>query len=308
MTNLSIRQMGNRGKFIVVSMMILISAVTLFLNPAKSSYTQATWIWNAKLITEQQEDIIAFAKANGINMIYLHVEQKDIAVQQYRSFIKAASLAGIKVDALGGDPYWALAANQASIGNLIAWVKEYNKTAAEDEQFHGIHVDIEPYLLPRWKTDRESVLRQWMENIGYAVHETKKDAKLAVSADLPFWVNTLTVPGESEKVSSWMIRHLDSITLMAYRNYAHGHNGIVDIVQGIMNDANEQERASIIVGVNIMKSSEGKNVSFHKEGTAEMKNQLTILQDELSKYNAFAGSAIHDYESWRHVSKREEKL
>ncbi|MFE1628131.1 hypothetical protein ACFLFF_15390 [Brevibacillus reuszeri] len=283
-------------------------AMLLLTSNQRPSFTTATWIWNAKLISSQTEEIVSFAKDNQINLIYLHIEPTRVSPQAYRAFIQKANEANIKVEALGGDPNWAYTANRQSIGDLVSWVKAYNQMAKVDEQFSGIHVDIEPYLLPDWKKDQEKVVNQWLKNVDYLITETKKDGKLQVSADLPFWIDTVTVPGDSEKVSNWMLQRLDSITLMAYRNHAMGHNGIVDIVEKTVAAANSAKKASVIVGVNILESSEGSNVSFHEEGTHEMKQQLVILQEELAENPAFAGSAIHDYESWKHATQREEQL
>jgi len=270
------------------------------------SYTRATWIWDARIISEQTEEIVAFAMQNDINLIYLHIEPTTVPPHDYRAFIQAASGSSIRVEALGGDPNWAMEANRVSIGEFIAWVKAFNRSAKPDERFRGIHVDIEPYLLAEWKKDQETIVQQWMKNVVYLQAETKKDTDLTVSADLPFWIDSVNVPGESKKMSNWMVERLDSITLMAYRNRAQGPNGIVDIVHKIVADANERKNGSVVVGVNILESAEGANVSFHKEGAAEMENQLAILQEELAGEPAFAGSAIHDYESWRHASRREE--
>lgn len=294
------KQSGKRWILPMAGLLLLLSVVTFSLNRNPAG-TSATWIWDAKII-EQKDDVIAFAKQNDINLIYLHIEQTRIKPEQYRSFIKAASKEGIKVDALGGERNWALVENQENIESLIKWVKDYNVTAKEEERFQGIHVDIEPYLLSRWKRNKDSVMKQWLKNMEFVVQETKKDSTLTVSADLPFWIDTLNVPGESEKVSSWMIDRLDSITLMAYRNYARGPNGIVDITKRIVADANERKKASVIVGVNILESNEGNNVSFHEHGTEQMEKELAILQEEMAKSPAFAGFAVHDYSSWRQAS------
>ncbi|MGO0060100.1 hypothetical protein ACTID9_08845 [Brevibacillus fluminis] len=292
-----------KGTMIVLfAVLLLLSAVAFSLDKDKP-VTTATWIWDATIITDQADDVIAFAKENGVNLIYLHIEQNKIAPDQYRSFIKAAGQAGIKVDALGGDRNWALTDNQGNIASFISWVKDYNSRAAEAERFQGIHVDIEPYLLSRWEKHKDDVIEQWMENMAFVVSETKKEPGLTVSADLPFWIDTLKVPGESEKVSSWMLDRLDSITLMAYRNYAEGPNGIVDITQRVLADANDRKKASVIVGVNILESKEGDNVSFHKQGTTEMERELSILQDALAQSPSFAGYAVHDYKSWRQASE-----
>ncbi|GED68294.1 hypothetical protein BRE01_19960 [Brevibacillus reuszeri] len=300
-----------RYSWLWIGLLLLITAsISMLLLNANNrpSLTTATWIWNAKLISSQTEEIVAFARDNQINLIYLHIEPTGVSPQAYRAFIKQARDANIKVEALGGDPNWAYTANRQSISDLISWVKAYNQTAKAEERFSGIHVDIEPYLLPEWKKDQAKIVNQWLKNVDYLIAETKKDTKLQVSADLPFWIDTVNVPDDTEKVSNWMLQRLDSITLMAYRNHAKGHNGIVDIVEKTVAAANSENKATVIVGVNILESSEGSNVSFHEEGTHEMKQQLVILQEELAGNPAFAGSAIHDYESWKHATQREEQL
>lgn len=297
-----------RHKRIWLPLLLCLLSLTLTLLMINQSppLTRATWIWNAKLIVSQPEEIVAFAKEHQINRIYLQIKPIDIPPQAYRSFIGLASRAGIGVEALSGDPHWVFTRNQESIASLIAWVKAFNNQAPENERFQGIHVDIEPYLLPEWEQDRENIVRQWMENIEFLVAETKKDTDLLVSADLPFWIDSVQVPGDADKLSNWMLQRLDSITLMAYRNYADGPNGILSIVQRIVDDANEQKQRSVIVGVNILNSGEGPHVSFHESGTEEMANQLAVLHRALSQHPAFGGSAVHDYESWKQVSQREE--
>ncbi len=289
---------------------LLVAASILMLtlaNQTRQALTTATWIWDAKQIETQTDEMIDFARQNEINLIYLHIEPTAVAPHTYRSFVRKAGQAGILVEALGGDPNWALTKNRQSIDELISWVKAYNKQAKANERFSGIHVDIEPYLLPDWKESRQEVVREWLKNVTYLVAETKKDTDLTVSADLPFWIDSVSVPGSEEKVSNWMVERLDSITLMAYRNRAEGNNGIVELVKKIVADANSRKKGSVIVGVNIMESAEGAHVSFFADGPTEMKNQLVILQAVLSGNPAFAGSAIHDYESWKQSIEANER-
>ncbi|WP_400161875.1 hypothetical protein ACAF76_016100 [Brevibacillus sp. TJ4] len=287
-----------------VLVLVLLSLLSVHNRPA---HTMATWIWDAKRIESQTEEIIAFAEQNGITLIYLHIKPVEVSPEAYRRFNQHAHAAGIKVEALGGDPNWAYAANRGSIGYFVSWVKAFNSQVKEEERFAGIHVDIEPYVLPDWKKQQEQIVRQWLENMEYLVVETKKDSALPVGADLPFWIDELHVPGTEQTVSGWMLERLDSITLMAYRNHAQGANGIVDIVQNIIVEADGLRDRSVIVGVNIRDSGEGENVSFHAHGTAEMKSQLALLQEELGRNPSYAGSAIHDFESWTTILEREEK-
>jgi hypothetical protein len=284
-----------------VPLLLCTAAALWFLFFQNTPATVATWIWETRRALDEKEEVLAFAKTNGINLLYLYIDQ-SVAPEQYRSFIKSARQAGMKVEALGGDPYWALKANRESIRSFIQWVKTYNETAKEEERFHGIHVDIEPHLLPKWKEEQAAIIKQWVENIDYFVKETKKDPNLVTGADLPFWIDELTIPGEAKRVSDWMMERLDSITIMAYRDFARGPNGILDIVETLFERAEDRQKASVLVAVNIRKTQEAEHVSFHGKGLAKMEQELAVVQAELDSYSAFAGYAVHDYASWRRAA------
>lgn len=48
-------------------------------NHSRAALTTATWIWDAKQIETQTDEMIAFAEENGINLIYLHVEPTTVS-------------------------------------------------------------------------------------------------------------------------------------------------------------------------------------------------------------------------------------
>lgn len=263
---------------------------------------KATWIWNAKLISSEKNDIIEFTKQNGINLIYLHIDQKSIPQQEYRSFIKEAGAAGIQVDALAGDPLWSLTDNQQSITTLVGWVQDYNQSVNKDERFSGIHADIEFYTLAHWNDNKEDITQQWMTNMEHLISETKKDQNLKVSTDVPFWINEILIPGTTESLTNWLVDKFDHIMLMSYRDQAEGTNSILEIVDPIFKEADSKGK-KVVVGVNLLKSSEGNGTTFYEEGLDEMEHQLSILKEKLTTYRLYAGIAIHDYESWRELAK-----
>ncbi|MCM3621770.1 hypothetical protein M4D70_05780 [Brevibacillus borstelensis] len=284
---------------------LTITATMLWLFFASAPSIRATWLWNTELITEKGEAILSFAEENDINRIYLHIDQKNVPPEAYRTFIKEASARDIQVDALGGDPAWSLVSSQKSIASFIDWVHVYNRAAAEDERFTGIHVDIEPHVHPQWKRDKEALKSQWMENMQLVVQETKKDPALQVSADIPFWMNELPA-SETQSVSEWLIGQLDHVTLMAYRDYVEGSNGVLDISSRILDEAG-YDRQKVVVGLNVLESDEGDRTTFYEEDTKIMREQVSILETRMKKYSAYAGYAIHDYEQWEKKSRREKE-
>ncbi|MEJ8543668.1 hypothetical protein [Brevibacillus borstelensis] len=293
----------NRYLWLRLLITLMMTATMLWLFFASTPGIRATWLWNTQLIAQKREAILSFAEQNDINRIYLHIDQKDVPTEAYRTFIKEASARDIQVDALGGDPAWSLVSSQKSITSFIDWVHAYNSSAAEDERFTGIHVDIEPHVHPKWKRDKDALKRQWIENMELVVHETKKDPNLQVSADIPFWMNELTA-GETQSVSKWLIGQLDHVTLMAYRDYVEGPNGVLDIASRILDEAG-YDRQKVVVGLNLLESDEGDRTTFYEEDTEKMHEQVGILETRMKKYSAYAGYAIHDYENWEKKSRRE---
>ncbi|WCR29098.1 hypothetical protein L3476_10465 [Paenibacillus thiaminolyticus] len=257
-----------------------------------------TYIWRAELAIHQPDEIIAFARDKGINLLYvrLDLEQPD---EVYRSLVKKAHEAGIEMHAMGGHPGWALEDNAPRIRRLIDYVKKYNRAAEADERFHGIHLDVEPYVLPDWPSRKDEVLRQWTANMKMFVQETKRNSSLETSIDLAVWLDRTLLPEEPElSVSEWMIQTMDHVSLMAFRNMADGSNGIAVVVRDEMRMADRHGKP-LIVTVEMKQSPEGGHISFFDKGSAEMEKELSHLPGLLGEFTAYIGNAVHAYDYWK---------
>jgi len=266
--------------------------------PTPAPTVEATWVWNTWHIVTEKDQLLQFAKSNGVNLIYLQVIQDgEITTEQYRTFIREAGLNGIEVQALDGRPEWSKVENRYHITNLVNWVKQYNASVAASERFSGIHLDVEPYILPEWSTNRDAVVTQWMDTVKMFIPQLAGSG-LKATSDIPSWLDHVAVPNNGGTLSRFMITQYDQVTLMAYRDVALGTDGINEIVKNELAEANLLGK-KLIVGVNIIQDPEGDFVSFAEEGKAEMERQLAIVYSTY-KYNAaFAGHAVHDYSSWK---------
>ncbi|MFD3268857.1 SGNH/GDSL hydrolase family protein [Paenibacillus dendritiformis] len=257
-----------------------------------------TYIWRAELAIHQPDEIIAFAQDKGINLLYVRLDLEQ-PYEVYRSLVKKAHEAGIEMHAMGGHPGWALQDNAPRIRRLIDYVKKYNRAAEADERFHGIHLDVEPYVLPDWSSRKDEVLRQWTANMKMFVEETKRNSNLETSIDLAVWLDRTLLPDEPElSVSEWMIRTMDHVSLMAFRNIADGSNGIAAVVRDEMRMADRQGKP-LIVTVEMKQSLEGGHISFFDKGSVEMEKQLSLLPELLGEFNAYIGNAVHAYDYWK---------
>lgn len=83
---------------------------------------------------------------------------------------------------LDGAPDWVLAEKQGKLHQFIDWVNTYNNSVPPGERFNGIHLDVEPYVLPQWRSDPDKMLGLWMDTISGFVQQVKADTQLPVSS------------------------------------------------------------------------------------------------------------------------------
>ncbi|WP_322907503.1 hypothetical protein [Paenibacillus campi] len=270
--------------------------------PMKAAHAQspqkATWLWNTRLIASSATDILQFAASEQINLIYLQIN-RDLDADVYYRFIAAASAQGIAVQALDGDPSWALDSRRSQLQASLDWIASYQRSAAAAERFSGIHIDIEPYLLREWRTNQKKVIRGWQQSVLNVV-QTARQLGIPASADIPFWLHTLPTTDKQTTLSSWMMQQYDGITIMAYRDRA---DAIVDVASTELSEA-VTAGIPVYVAVETNPSAEGNGITFYEEGAAYMNTQLQLVTGMAAAYSSFAGLAIHDYAGWSALHDR----
>jgi hypothetical protein len=257
---------------------------------------KATWLWNTSSLLENKTSTFQFLTQNGVNLVFLQVDP-DVPQNEYMSFISEAAGLGIEVHALGGAPDWILRDQQIKVYKLIDWVKTYNNSVPAEDRFKGIHLDVEPFVMQKWYDDTDTMLGLWRDTVSGFVEEMKADTPgLIAGADLPVWLDKFNVPdgqGGRTTLSNWMIRKLDQITLMAYRDNA------ADILSSISTKLDEAEKNGkpVIVSVETLRSSEGP-ISFYEKGRRQMMQELGTVIGTLNNRVPFAGYAVHDFFGW----------
>ena len=111
--------------------------------------SRALWVWD----TSTPAETVAFAQAHGIDQLYAAVPPQVGSSPQLADLQELADLAGaagIRVDALGGDPGW--------VDNPSWVVTNWLQPALATGLFTGVHVDIEPYTTAAWRRKRATVV------------------------------------------------------------------------------------------------------------------------------------------------------
>ncbi|WP_026800937.1 hypothetical protein [Pontibacillus halophilus] len=260
-------------------------------------FIRGTYVWHPELVRTEPDQIIQFAKEQGLNHLYTQMDVSQ-PYDVYTYFVSEATKAGIEVHAMGGGPKWALKEKKYRITRLTDYVKNYNEQAAADEKFAGVHLDIEPYVLPEWDEDKEAVLRSWMTNLEHFVQEVEEANNLESSVDLAMWFDDEPTPGNPDTpFNEWVINQVDHTSIMAFRDFAEGHGGIIDMAQNEIDHADNLGK-EITISVEMKQNETSDHITFFDEGKAEMESQLAIVNDYFKEFESYEGYSVHAYKYW----------
>ncbi|MEW5980753.1 MAG: hypothetical protein AB1806_00115 [Acidobacteriota bacterium] len=254
---------------------------------------RAMWLWNpsaARADPAARAALLDFARRERIGTIWAQVNTVAAAGPPYppaarrdhvhasprslderegwKALIAAAHERGIRIEALDGDPAWALAANHHLALGVVDAVLAYNQQVSPAERFDGVHLDIEPYLLVAWRfpRSREALLREYLDVITHCQSHVHEFPTMAFGVDIPFWwqsvdgktgraIGEVRFLGTSKAASYHLIDRLDNVGIMNYRNKAAGQDGMINFGQDLLVYAEQARHAKIWMGVETSRST-----------------------------------------------------
>ena len=249
--------------------------------------TRAMWVWD----TSTPAATVDLAVSAGIDQLFVAVPP-NLATSSQLPNIKALSgrarAAGIRVDALGGDPGWV---------DNPTWVVTYwLKPAKSSGLFTGIHVDVEPYSTSAWGTDQATVVSTYLA----LLDKLKANAgTYPIEADIPFWFNTIHAvasTGAASTLDREIMKRTAGVTVMSYRNTAAGTDGTLDVATPAL-------AAGAALGKPVRLGQETNYLgatavdtkqTFYGWTRTAMEAQLAQVNSGASASATYAGLAIHD--------------
>lgn len=273
---------------------------------------EATWVWDMDELLgtdgSRTREVIDFLREHQVRTVYLYTGKSAAGSQLslYRTFIQEASDAGVRVHALGGERNWALADGRAGLREFMEQVAAYNESVPEDARFTGIHLDVEPYLLPQWDKDQTGLIREWERMMDQAAEFTGSHS-LELGVDLPFWLDDIPAAADdgkfSETLDQWMMAKADSVALMSYRNEAEGSGGVIALVKQELQHA-EASGGHVFVGLNTAPDEEPK-LTFYGMSPERLRQETKRIQREYAGNAGFGGVAVHDLAAWMRLEQEQ---
>jgi hypothetical protein len=257
---------------------------------ARPAAARALWVWD----TSDPQAVVTLATSRGIGQLYAavppHVDSSP-KLAELEELVALADSAGLRVDALGGDPGWV---------DNPAWVAtSWLEPALATGLFTGVHVDIEPYTTPAWTKNRKAVVKKYLATLD-TLHAAA--AGTPIEADIPFWFDEVAANGST--LDREIMRRTEAVTVMAYRNRADGPDGTIALASAeVAAGAALGRQVRIGQETNFLGTdpTEAKQ-TFHGMTLTQMETQLALVRDAFAASPAFAGLAIHDALGYRAVT------
>jgi hypothetical protein len=255
------------------------------------------WLWDEAVATDpaQQQAFFNFATSKNIDVIFFECEDLIQSNQPaLHNFVVAAKSRSMEVDFLFGDPSWALTANHPVATNLANAAAGYGGTYP-DARPRGMHYDVEPYLLPKWKNQKNNVANQYLDLIE-KLKAIATPASLQLTMDIPFWFDgeSITRSGTKRPLNQLVQDRVDRVVLMDYRDTA-------DLIIQFAADEvtyGDQIGKKVGIGVETQCGQDPAYISFCDKGNAAMEAALATVQDHFASHPAYDGISIHHYDSY----------
>ncbi|WP_143737505.1 fibronectin type III domain-containing protein [Microbispora sp. GKU 823] len=294
--------------------------------PVAHRQDRAMWMWEKAsynlVLNPGSRRLLETVLAPG-STLYLGVDTYagrdmiDDARPELRDLVAWAHRRGMKVHATVAagtrPPYLgALARYRDRAVREMERVLDYNLSSAPAERFDGINVDIEPYSLPWFNSAKPDVQIQWLDTLRAMI--ARRDASgqpLLFGPAIPRWLDTsacctdIAYGGKTATMAEHIQDMADYVAIMDYRDQADGGAGIIAQAAGEIAYAERLGRPlSVVVGVetlDIATSGDPSSITFREEGRDALEAELAKVYQAFSGSPAFAGVALHHYDSYREL-------
>ena len=295
--------------------------------PAAPRLPRALWVWNASVITDakKQNELFDFCARKNISVVYLSVgdifserqreatDPKHVTAPVLGQFLQAAHARKLQVEALDGDPEFALEAKHAEALAIFQKALAYNKNAAPDEKLDGFQWDTEPYLLKEFQAggaSQKQVLAQYLDSVAQMRDALQKNPLLTLGYAIPAFFDDseriLEWGGKSQPVAFHLMDVLQTlpssyVVMMAYRDRALGANGTVEIIRGEVDYATKSApKVKVWVGQETIDvTGDPPSITFFQEGENALEQALGQIQTAYGDKPVVAGFSIHHFDSYR---------
>lgn len=283
------------------------------------------WVWNTPggMSEGWRNRILDTMQANGFNMAYVdgtdiwwrntQAEPERTRLMEelhegLRAFIVAARAKNIGVEVTFGYKNWGEAENRWKPLMIVDKVIDYNNGAPENERVCGIQSDIEPYLMGNaYENNKAAILGNYLVTMDQLVKKlVERGSSMSAHIVIPHfydpqqaWTPNIAFNGKTQSTYEHLLDILrqvqdTSISIMAYRNFLTGEDGVVNLVTAEMNIAkNLNVPSKIVIAQEVGCEVTPRYTSWCGKSKSQLENALTSLRSTFATNPHLGGFAVN---------------
>ncbi len=266
-------------------------------------HPRSIWVWKIDPILDSnaRKELFQLCDQSSIEILYLYFSgfgdvNDPVYIKQIRQFLNECYKKNILVEALNGDPVWALENHHSA---ALAWLKsilDFNKYYGIPEaKFHGVSLDVEPYLNDEWKINRRKVEAELLQLFSQCRNliDSYNDKTFVFGCAMPIFYE------KDSNLEEKIIKYTDYTVLMDYYDNA---DQIIEAASYHLDLAQKAQKKMWLAleTQNLIKINQGlgKN-TFYEEGWDYMESELSKVNQTFTDHSGFGGFGIHYFRSYR---------
>jgi hypothetical protein len=291
----------------------------------EDSLNRAMWFWHTEEMfnaTNGVDEVLNFVSEQEVDHLFVQILTENDGsggtqlrdAPAMRAFICSAAERGIKIHALDGGSDFALASKHDIVLDRVKAVLDFNDVSEASERFYAVRMDVEPYLLEEWRAggaSQQQVIQSFLEmNRKIIDLMSERSENLDYGVDIPFWFDDKNRDGEYKFVvdfeglrtdlATHLIRMVDNIGIMAYRNRATGPNSTFELSLDELKTADREQAATVFIGFETIRpdgSGIPKIITFGHLSSEALNAAIDEVVAAAYAYDSFQGIALHHYKS-----------
>jgi len=241
------------------------------------------WVWDRP----GPAALVDFAHRQSVGDLFVSTPgglASSPELRWFRRLRARTASAGLRLQALGAEPGWL---------DEPAAARAWQRQALGSGLFDGVHLDVEPWLHPRWPRAAPALLSAWVDLLALL----QDDAAVPVEADIPFWLHEHPVggrPGDEAVMSA-----VDAVTVMSYRTTVVGPDSVTGVAAAALATAQRLRRpVRLAVETRRLDDPAADKQTFHGASRRELGRALEQVTVHLDTHPTYRGVAVHDHRGW----------
>jgi hypothetical protein len=192
-------------------------------------------------------------------------------------------------------------------------VAKYNTESTDSQKVRYIEFDIEPQTIANYETNKTNLLTYYITLVDKVVTRVSlNEPNVRVAFTLPHyfdsvvnWTPKIKYNNKTQYTFSHIIdlmsklKNDNAVSIMAYRNFAEGKNGAIDISKTEINEIKNKGYKTKVAIIQETGNVDPSWVTFYDTCKSDMYRETQKIDNYFASSTPYAGLSYHYFDSFK---------